>query len=127
MSPNNIGWILVHAHKQYPCEGYETPREELEGLYEPGSVLKWHWNRPSPLKEGGPYTLLFAWEGTVFGEGVGKVTHAVNSEKHNFAFDLTDYAEITKAVFLSDLSVPEKPRSLIRLTPEILSEYHRLK
>ena len=87
MAAGKVGWILVHSHKKYPDS---TPYDELKE-FEPG--WKWHWTRGRPLNEGGPYTLLFAWEKMVFGIGKGSVTHAVENKEFNFAFELTNYKE----------------------------------
>jgi hypothetical protein len=77
------------------------------------------------MNEGGPYTLLFAWEGEIFGEGTAHVTQKVEDTKYNFAFRIEEY-EARKPVKLVDLPVPRQPRDLIKLTPEILAAYHKL-
>ena len=123
MITDRLGWILIHSHSEYPEENYATPQCELEGEYEPGK--KWHWKLYRPINEGGPYTLLFAWEGEIFGEATADVTHAVEDARFNFAFRLTDYEE-KKSVALADLPVPRRSHSLITLTPKILAAYHRL-
>ena len=123
MVPDKLGWILIHSHSEYPEGNYATPQCELKGEYEPR--LLWHWKLSRPLNEGGPYTLLFAWEGKIFGEGTADVTHAVENAQYNFAFRLNDY-EVRKSVALADLPVPRRSRSLIKLTPEILAAYHKL-
>jgi hypothetical protein len=122
MTPDRLGWILVHSHAKYPAGDFATPQEELEVEYKPG--INWGWSYPRPPRQGGPYTLLFSWDGLIFGEGICNVTHEVDDASHSFAFELGDYRTATP-VALTDLPVPSHPRSLIKLTPEILEAYRR--
>lgn len=123
MTPNRLGWILIHSHVVYPEGNYATPQEELAVEFNPGML--WHWKRAKPMKEGGPYTLLFAWNGEIFGESIGHVTQKVEDKKYNFAFRLYDY-EGRKSVKLDDLPVTRNYRDLIKLSPEILATYRKL-
>jgi hypothetical protein len=123
MSASKLGWILIHAHALYPEGDYETPQAQLKGEYEPGML--WHWIRSRPMKSGGPYTILFAWEGDIFGESTADVTQKIEDPAYNFAFKLNDYEE-RQSVKLDDLPVPRRPRDLIKLTPEILAKYRKL-
>ncbi len=123
-----LGWILIHTAARYGGTGEpRTPQEELKRDYHPG--MHWHWKRGKPLKEGGPYRLLFAWEGVVFGEGTAKVTRTIEATArgdYDFAFVLEHYTD-HKPVAISDLPLSinqhKHHRDLIRLNERILMKY----
>jgi hypothetical protein len=104
--------------------------EEMQAYYKPGCL--WHWKRGKPLKEGGPYRLLFAWEGKIFGEATAKITHDIDPGdrgEYDFAFKLQDYTD-RKSVALEDLPLTLKQlkhhRDLIKLDEQILKKYDAL-
>ncbi len=117
---DRLGWILVHTHKRWDDD--DTPQDELKRNHKRGRL--WGWIRSRPLAEGGPYTLLFAWQGKIFGEGIGDVTHFVEHEDYSFSFRLNEYRK-TGPVALTDLRV--RPcSSLVKLDDRTLKAYRRL-
>jgi hypothetical protein len=130
MKPETLGWILVHSEDKYGIDDgfdYDTPIDELDDVFEPD--VAWHWRHAKPPHVGGPYTLLFAWHGEVFGEGEGDVTHKVELKGYNFAFRLRKYRK-HKPVAFAMLSLGNRERhhrSLIRLDAVILAAYQKLK
>ena len=86
----------------------------------------WHWKHGKRgLKQDGKWrTILFAWEGQVFGEARAKVV-APRSGDYNVRFKLEDCRKRPK-VNLSQLETPAQPRGLIRLTNTMLETYHKL-
>jgi hypothetical protein len=119
-SGDRLGWILIHSHKQW--DGDDAPQGELRHDHKRGRL--WHWLHYRPISEGGPYTLLFAWQGKIFAEGSGDVTHHVEYKDYSFPFRLNEYRE-TRPVALADLRV--RPcGSLVKLDDRILKAYRRL-
>ena len=124
------GWIAIHSSKMYGGEGQpKTPRGDLRDVFYSG--LRWHWTLPRPLKEGGPYRLLLAWDKAVFGEAIANVTRQVDrglEKEFNFAFALSKYKELRTPVPFAKLSLGKRERwhrSLIRLDDQILAAFDR--
>jgi len=137
--PQRIGWILIHVPEEYG-EGktYTCPQDELRAKYKPGHPLAWSWSWSRPPREGGPYKLLFAWQGKVFGEATAEVSHSpsliehgpeIEHGRYNFAFVLRDYQEV-KPVELADILRGDRRlvhhRSLIKLDDRILETYRTI-
>lgn len=122
-SGDRLGWILVHSPKQW--EGQGTPVDALKKLSKGKMPIRWHWTRSKPLKESDcDHTVLFAWEGEVFAQGVANIRH-VKDPIYSFAFLVHDYREAPRRVALKDLSVPKSWRDLLVLDPRILDEYRK--
>jgi hypothetical protein len=117
-----LGWILIHSSKKYgKGKSYMSPQEELKE-YEPD--WKWHRKFRRPPRAGGPpLTILFAWQGTIFGEATATVTHSVENREYNCAFVLHRYRE-RKPVRLSKLT-KRKHHGLIKLNNRILKTYYK--
>jgi len=125
-----LGWILVHSPK------YADPKvsiaDELRSRAQKPNPL-WHWRLASPMKEGGPYSLLFAYKGKVFANAVASVTRGVREDMKQrgflFAFRLTAVGFPRRPVSLLELNLGRRARrhhSLIRLDEETLKKYHEL-
>jgi hypothetical protein len=122
-----LGWIIVHSEEEYAGTTYGNPIAQLKVQGKPGKL--WHWRTPKPLRVDGPYTLLFAWKGEVFGEGNADVTHKITNIDYNFAFKLHDYSP-RKLVGFDKLPLGTRRqyhRSLIVLDSNILAAYNKLK
>jgi hypothetical protein len=127
------GWILIHSEKKFgqPEYQYDNPEDELDKEFSRKGLM-WHWKWKNALREGGPYRILFAWEGKVFGEGLAKITHNIERSmypEYNFAFFVSKYRK-RKKVSLADLPLGNREihhHSLIKLDRAILAAYDRLK
>lgn len=123
------GWILIHSPKRFG--GGVTPQDELARDYKPG--LLWHWNRSKPMKAGGPYTLLLAYEQRIFGEATVEITRDIKKKMRpdfNFAFKLHNYKQLNAEVPFSELHLGNRAhshRDLIRLDDTVRIAYDRAK
>ncbi|TLY05808.1 MAG: hypothetical protein E6K95_00920 [Thaumarchaeota archaeon] len=125
-----LGWILVHSPK------YADPKvsiaDELKSRAQKPNPL-WHWRLAKPMKEGGPYSVLFAYKGKVFANAVAWVTRDVREEMKRsgfpFAFRLAAVGFPRRPVSLLQLNLGRRARrhhSLIRLDEQTLKRYYEL-
>jgi len=125
-----LGWILVHSPK---CADPKVSiADELKSRARKPNPL-WHWRLASPMKEGGPYSLLFAYKGKVFANAVAWVTRDVREDMKRrgflFAFRLTAVGFPRRPVLLVELDLGRRARrhhSLIRLDEQTLKRYYEL-
>lgn len=127
-------WILVHSHKEF-AEGatYQSPSQELLAGYRPG--MRWNWGLPKPMRPDAHRRLiLFGWNGAVIGEANASITRRIEPSARrkgsNFAFVLHRCNLLGRPIPYEDLLLDDrakKHRSLIRLTPESLREYRRIR
>lgn len=125
-----LGWILVHSPK-YADPKVSIADELRSRARKPNPV--WHWRLAKPMKEGGPYSVLFAYEGKVFANAIAWVTRDVREEMKRrgflFAFRLTAVGFPRRPVPLLELDLGRRARrhhSLIRLDERNLKRYHEL-
>lgn len=83
-----------------------------------------------PIDEGGPYTILFAYDSVIFAHAVATITHDIEEEMrkegHTFSFNVKNLTIPTKAVRLEELPLgnrAKKHRSLIKLNDNIMASY----
>ena len=125
-----LGWILVHSPK------YADPKvsiaDELRSRARKPNPI-WHWRLANPMKEGGPYSVLFAYKGKVFANAVAWVTRDVREDMKRrgflFAFRLTAVGFPRRPVLLVELDLGRRARrhhSLIRLDEQTLKRYYEL-
>jgi hypothetical protein len=126
---SRMGWILVHSSKYV---GRVSIADELKSRAKKSYPI-WHWRLAKPMKDGGPYAILFAYKGEVFANAVGWVTRDVGREMKRrgflFAFRLTAVSFPEKPVPLTRLNLGRRSRrhhSLIRVDERILKRYHEL-
>ncbi len=127
------GWILIHSSKVYGVgNDFNSPQDELAKWYEPGRPVTWHWTLPRPLKPGGPYTLLLAYEQKIFGKAEADITRDIEKEerpRYCFAFVLRNYKRLKREIPFAELPLGSRARwhrSLIRLDDKILAAYEKL-
>lgn len=72
-------WILVHS-LEYVNPDYPHPKDELQDLAQQ-LPADWHWRRAWPIREGGPYTILFAYDWKIFARGTCMVTHDIRYQR----------------------------------------------
>lgn len=142
MSLGKLGWILVHrkvepAEKAGPKEFVDENDlfNWLEKVWESDKL--WHWKRSHPLKEGGPYTILFALNGKVWGdtkaETTQKISPRVRRKDFNFAFRFLERPSILARTNPADLEslvgrgLAHRHRDLIVLRQEMLEKYQKHK
>ena len=142
MSTNKLGWILVHRKVE---PGQMTGPKEFVNEDELLGWLKkvwesdrlWHWKRSRPLRDGGPYTILFALGGKVWGDARAETTRRISPKVRrkdfNFAFRFRDRPHMlpkTNPVdleFLVGLGLTHHHRDLIVLRKEMLEKYKKHK
>jgi len=127
-------WIVVHSTKEFSAHAtYQSPTQELLAEYAPG--MHWNWDLPHPMR---PDTrrrlILLGWKGAVVGEAEASVTRriepAARRKGSNFAFVLHRCHILARPIPYEDLRVgarAKKHRGLIRLSPESLREYRRIR
>ena len=127
---SRLGWILVHSPK---FVGKISMADELKLRVKRSPHPLWHWRMAKPMKEGGPFVILFAYKGEVFANAVGWVTRSVSREMRQkgalFAFRLADVGFPTRPVPLLQLNLGRRAKrhhSLIRLDERVLKRYHEL-
>lgn len=123
-------WILVHS-LDYLDPDYPNPKDELQELARQ-LPADWLWRRARPLQEGGPYTVLFAYDWKIFARGTCMVSHDIDTDSrkqgYNFAFKLLAL-DFPKEVALQKLPLGNSAiyhRDLIRLDGRALSTYDSL-
>jgi len=115
------GWILIHSTKRFRDD---SPQDELTRDYESG--LLWRWRRAKPMKPGGPFTLLLAYEQKIFGEAETYITRIRKTKSFNFAFKLNKYKKLREEIPFAALCMGKRAhfhRDLIRLDDKIRAAY----
>jgi hypothetical protein len=127
---SRLGWILVHSPKY--ADPTVSIADELRSRARKPNPL-WHWRLAKPMKEGGPYSVLFAYKGKVFANAVAWVTRDVREDMKRrgflFAFRLTAVGFPRRPISLLELELGGRARrhhSLIRLNEQTLKRYHEL-
>jgi hypothetical protein len=131
MKAETLGWMLVHSKKKYgDGQEHPTPMRELKERYV--GEVDWHWRHPKPPRARGPFVILLAWDGVIFGEASAEVTHLVHPDakgEFNFVFKLTAYKP-SGPVRLDRLPLGKRRtshRSMIRLDPGVIDAYEKIK
>lgn len=137
-----IGWVLIHRK---PYQKEETgPKDFASGddlknrlrlVWESNQL--WHWKRSYPLKEGGPYTILFGFDEKIWADARAEITHRISKDvprkDFNFAFRILEQPSVVpndNGILLQHVvgrSYLRHHRDLMVLDPEMVGRYHKLK
>ena len=121
---DQVGWILVHSMEK------EDPHDETRKYMKRGKEFPWHWKLAHPLEEGGPYTVLFSYDKSIFAHGTAYVIHKIARSwrpEYNFAFQIVKVSVPGREVPLESLPLGNRVtqhRSIISLDEQTLRAYY---
>lgn len=138
--PERLGWVLIHRKvvgKATSAKEFES-EDDLEMWLDrvSRSDRRWHWKRSHPMKPDGPHTLLFGFDGGIWGSVRAKVTNEmsprVSKKDFNFAFQFLERPDVLrkrgkspiplKAIVGNHLALHH--RDLIVLKQNMLTRYN---
>lgn len=123
-----LGWVVFHSPKIFKATRDKTPIRQLKRIWTPTEELDWNWGGKAWKENPRPHTLLFAWQGEIFGTATATITRDIDDEMrakgYTFAFMLSRYDEAKPYVPIKELGIGFH-RSFITLTSEMLAIYNR--
>lgn len=137
MTAGRLGWILVHKVGEAGPKSFES-EDDLESELNGSSKNDlWFWNRSRPMRPNGLFTLLFAFNQSVWADAEVGITQEVpkswRKKGFNFAFVFNGTPSLlrkrgAKEIPLGKIVLDNRAkqhRDLIKLDPDILRRYHR--